>query len=72
MATIKQLEDSLNKSDFLVEIQYNKRTVYEIRSDADIKKNTITSTQFNSLKSKFNFIFIGSNGMTVRTHYYKR
>jgi hypothetical protein len=61
--TIKELEKLLEDNDILVQIQYNKRTIYELRNSNDVKKVSITSRQFNHLKSE---------GLGVRKHYYKR
>lgn len=70
--SIKELEKILESSDFLVEIQYNRKTVYELRNSSDIKKYSITSKQFENLKTKFNFKHLKSEGLGVRKHYYKQ
>jgi len=53
--TIKELEKLLEDNDLLVQIQYNKRTIYELRNSNDVKKVSITSRQFDNLKEKLNF-----------------
>lgn len=70
--TIKELEKALEDNDILVQIQYNKRTAYELRNGSNVKKHSITSKQFYNLKSKFNFNHLKSEGLAVRKHYYKR
>ena len=70
--TIKELEKILESSDFLVEIQYNRKTVYELRNSNDVKKVSITSRQFDNLKERLNFNHLKSEGLGVRKHYYKR
>ncbi len=70
--TIKELEKSLEDNDFLVQIHYNKRTVYELRNSHDVKKHSITSTQFGNLKKRLKFNLLKSEGSLVTKHYYKR
>ena len=70
--TTKELEKLLEEDDLLVQIQYNKRTIYELRNSNDIKKHNITSRQFDSLKEKLKFNHLKSEGLGVRKHYYKR
>lgn len=69
--TIKELETLIEDDDLLVQVQYNKRTVYELRNSDDVKKHSITSRQFDNLKEKLNFNHLKSEGL-VRKHYYKR
>ena len=70
----KQNIDSklLEDNDILVRIQYNKRTIYELRNSNDVKKVSITSRQFDNLKERLNFNHLKSEGLGVRKHYYKR
>lgn len=70
--TIKELEKLLEDNDILVQIQYNKRTIYELRNSNDVKKVSITSRQFDSLKERLKFNHFKSEGLGVRKHYYKR
>ena len=70
--TIKELEKLLEDNDILVQIQYNKRTIYELRNSNDVKKVSITSRQFDNLKEILNFNHLKSEGLGVRKHYYKR
>lgn len=70
--TIKELEKLLEDNDILVKIQYNKRTIYELRNSDDVKKHNITSRQFDNLKERLNFNHLKSEGLGVRKHYYKR
>ena len=61
--TIIELEKKLEDNDVLVRVQYNKRTIYELRDKDDVKKHNITSTQFDNLKSKLNFKYSKSEGL---------
>ena len=70
--TIKDLEKLIEENDLLVQIQYNKRTIYELRNSDDVKKHSITSKQFDNLKERLNFNHLKSEGFAVRKHYYKR
>jgi len=70
--TIKELEKLLEGDDLLVQIQYTKKTIYELRNSSDVKKHTITSRQFDNLKERLNFNYFDSAGLGVRKHYYKR
>ena len=70
--TIKELEKLLEDNDILVQIQYIKRTIYELRNSNDVKKVSITSRQFDNLKERLNFNYLKSEGLGVRKHYYKR
>ena len=63
--TLKELEKVLTKDDFLVEIQYTKKAIYELRNSKDIKKYNITYNQFVKLKSKFNFKHLKLEGTTL-------
>ena len=68
----QELEKLLEDNDILVQIQYNKRTIYELRNSNDVKKVSITSRQFDNLKERLNFNYLKSEGLGVRKHYYKR
>lgn len=68
----EELEKILDNNDLLVQILYRKKTVYELRNLSDVKKYSITSKQFENLKSKFNFKYFKSEGLMIRKHYYKR
>lgn len=70
--TIKELENILEDNDILVQILYNNKTIYELRNSNDVKKNSITSRQFDNLIQKFNFNHFKSEGLGVVKHYYKR
>jgi hypothetical protein len=70
--TIKEIEKDLSKEDFLVAIFYARKTVYEIRNAKDVKKYTITSKQFDSLRAKFSFEHFSSAGFGITRHYYKQ
>jgi phage replication-related protein YjqB (UPF0714/DUF867 family) len=70
--SIKELEKVLEYDDILVQIQYTKKTFYELRNSSDVKKHTITSRQFDNLKERLNFNYLKSEGLAVRKHYYKR
>jgi hypothetical protein len=70
--TIKELEKLLEDNDLLVQIQYNKKTTYELRNSEEVKKHSITSRQFDNLKERLNFNHFKSEGLGVRKHYYKR
>jgi hypothetical protein len=70
--TIKELETLVQDNDLLVEIQYNKRTVYELRSSNDVKKHSVTAMQFDRLKERLKFNHLKTEGLGVRKHYYKR
>lgn len=70
--TIKELENNLESNDLLLEIQHLRKNTYELRNVKDIRKYTITSKQFSSLKTKFNFNYLKSEGLAVRKHYYKQ
>ena len=70
--TIKDLEKLIEENDLLVQIHYNKRTIYELRNSDDVKKHSITSKQFDNLKERLNFNHLKSEGLAVRKHYYKR
>jgi hypothetical protein len=70
--TIKELEKILEDNDLLVQIQYTKKTIYELRNSDNIKKCSITSTQFFNLKERLNFKHLKSEGFGVRKNYYKR
>ena len=68
----QELEKILEDNDLLVQIHYNKRTIYELRNSNDVKKVSITSRQFDNLKERLNFNHLKSEGLGVRKHYYKR
>lgn len=70
--TIKDLEKLIEENDLLVQIQYNKKTIYELRNSDDVKKHSITSKQFDNLKERLNFNHLKTEGLAVRKHYYKR
>jgi hypothetical protein len=70
--TIKEIEKDLSKEDFLVAICYSRKTVYEVRNAKDVRKYTITSKQFDNLKTKFGFEYFNSVGFGIPKHYYKQ